>query len=144
MLTFALSAGVVLSIVCQELVGFVPGGIIVPGYVALILDRPASVLSLLAATLATVATIRVLSPHLSLFGSRRFAVAVLVGLALSSVGEWAFVRWGLGPLQWSALGYVVPGLLAHQCDKQGIARTLALTALCAGIVRMAMLVVFRA
>ena len=40
MLTATLIIGVVVSLLLTELVGLTPGGIIVPGYVALLLDRP--------------------------------------------------------------------------------------------------------
>lgn len=143
MLTFSLSMGVALSLICQELLGLVPGGIIVPGYVALILDRPASLMTLLLVTLATLGIVRLLAPYLLLFGSRRFGVAILVGLVLSSVGDAAYARWGVGYAEWSGLGYVIPGLFAHQCDRQGIVRTVGLTIACAGLVRLALFLAFR-
>lgn len=144
MLTLALSAGVLVSVLCQEVIGLVPGGVIVPGYVALILDRPLAVATLLAIALMTVGIVRFLGPHLLLFGTRRFGVAILVGMVLSTAGDLTYARWGVGYLEWSGLGYVVPGILAHQCDRQGIVRTIALTIACASLVRLMMLVVFRA
>jgi len=39
-LTAALIIGVVVSLALTEFIGLSPGGIIVPGYVALLLDRP--------------------------------------------------------------------------------------------------------
>ena len=52
MLTAALIIAVVVSLALTELVGLSPGGIIVPGYVALLLDRPLALATFLLIALA--------------------------------------------------------------------------------------------
>ena len=139
MLTAMLVVGVVVSLVLTEIVGLSPGGIVVPGYVALLLDRPAALLGLLMASLATYGVVRLLRMQLILFGSRRFAVTVLVGLSFSTAAQWlsdSLVTVAPLPVVWGGLGFIVPGLLAHQFDRQGILPTLAVLAIAAPITRL--------
>ena len=152
MLTAALIVGVVVSLLLGEIVGLSAGGIIVPGYVALLFDRPPALLGFLLVAGASYAIVLGLGTRFMLFGTRRFTVAVLVGLTLSVGAQWASRAVGttdidvLGPLhvEWVGLGYIVPGLLAHQFDRQGIVPTLLMLALAAAIVRLILLVAVRA
>lgn len=143
MLTIALTLGVVVSVALTELIGISPGGIVVPGYVALILDRPAALAGLLVLTTATYWTIRLLSGAVLLYGARRFGATVLVGLALSAATQ--LLRGRLDPLivEWAGLGYIVPGLLAHQWDRQGVWPTLLALAIAAPLVRAGALLLLR-
>ncbi len=152
MLTAALIVGVVVSLLLTELVGLSAGGIIVPGYVALLFDRPAALLGFLIVAGASYTIVLGLGTRIMLFGTRRFTVAVLVGLTLSVGAQWA--SRAAGPLnldffapvhvEWVGLGYIVPGLLAHQFDRQGVVPTLVMLAIAAAIVRLILLVAVRA
>ena len=75
MLTAALIIGVAVSLLLTELVGLSPGGIIVPGYVALLLDRPSALLGFLIIAFAAYGLLRALGTQLMLYGSRRFTIA---------------------------------------------------------------------
>ena len=135
MLTAALTIGIVVSLALTEVIGLSAGGIIVPGYVALLLDRPTALLGFLLVATATYGMVRALGTVLMLYGSRRFAVAVLAGLTLSVGAQWASLS---APLyvEWVGLGLIVPGLLAHQFDRQGVLPTLAMLAIAAPLVRL--------
>ena len=143
MLTASLTVGVVVSILLTELIGLSPGGIIVPGYVALILDRPAALLGLLLLTGATYWTVRLLARFVFLYGSRRFGMMVLVGLAYSVGAQLLRVNVQLTAIEWVGLGFVVPGLLAHQWDRQGVLPTMLMLAVAAPLVRLITLLVVR-
>jgi poly-gamma-glutamate biosynthesis protein PgsC/CapC len=142
MLTMTLALGIAVSLVLTELTGLTAGGIIVPGYVALLLDRPSALGMLLAIAILTYLCLRILSQVLLLYGARRFGVAVLIGLACATGAE--LVPFGDVPLEWAGLGYIVPGLLAHQFDRQGILTTLLMVAIAAPIVRLLALGISRA
>jgi gamma-polyglutamate biosynthesis protein CapC len=142
-LTAALIIGVVVSLLLTELIGLTPGGIIVPGYVALLLDRPAALLGFLLVAGASYAIVLALGNWLMLYGRRRFAVAVLIGLTLS-VGAQMVPSAIMPPyLEWVGLGYIVPGLLAHQFDRQGVLPTLLTLAIAAPVVRLVLLLAVR-
>ena len=143
MLTAALIIGVVVSLLLTELTGLTPGGIIVPGYVALLIDRPAALLGFFLVAGASYAIVLILGSRLMLYGRRRFAVAVLVGLTLS-VGAQMIPPAFMPPyLEWIGLGYIVPGLLAHQFDRQGVLPTLLTLAIAAPLVRLLLLLAVR-
>jgi poly-gamma-glutamate biosynthesis protein PgsC/CapC len=139
-LTAALTIGIVVSLVLTEVIGLSAGGIIVPGYVALLLDRPAALGGFLLVAVASYGIVRALSMVLMLYGNRRFAVAVLTGLALGVGAQWASLSTPLS-VEWVGLGLVVPGLLAHQFDRQGILPTLAMLAIAAPLVRLILVLV---
>jgi poly-gamma-glutamate biosynthesis protein PgsC/CapC len=142
-LTAALIIGVVVSLLLTELVGLTPGGIIVPGYVALLLDRPAALLGFLLVALASFGIVLALGTRLMLYGSRRFTVAVLAGLTLSVGAQWAVPIYMPGYVEWAGLGFIVPGLLAHQFDRQGVLPTLMMLAIAAPLVRVILIVAVR-
>jgi poly-gamma-glutamate biosynthesis protein PgsC/CapC len=141
-LTAALTIGIVVSLALTEAVGLSAGGIIVPGYVALLLDRPMVLAGFLAVALASYGILRALGTGLMLYGSRRFAVAVLAGLTLSTGVQWASPAVPLY-VEWVGLGLIVPGLLAHQFDRQGVLPTLAMLAIAAPLVRLVLILAVR-
>jgi poly-gamma-glutamate biosynthesis protein PgsC/CapC len=142
-LTAALIVGVVVSLVLTELVGLSPGGIIVPGYVALLLDRPAALLGFLLVAAASYGIVLALGTWLMLYGRRRFAVAVLVGLTLSVGAQMIPPLFVPSFVEWVGLGYIVPGLLAHQLDRQGVLPTLLMLAIAAPLVRLVLILAVR-
>mgnify|MGYP003493109160 CR=1 FL=1 len=143
MLTVALTLGVLVSLAFTEAIGLSAGGIVSPGYVALLLDRPAALLTLLALALATFGAVRLLGDRLLLFGTRRYALALLIGLAASTGAQ--FARGAVDPaiFEWAGIGYIVPGLIAHQFDRQGVLPTLLVLAIAAPLVRVLTLLVMR-
>jgi poly-gamma-glutamate biosynthesis protein PgsC/CapC len=142
-LTAALIIGIVVSLVLSEVVGLTAGGIIVPGYVALLLDRPTALVGFLLVAVASYGVVRALGVVLMLYGTRRFAVAVLAGVALSVGMQWVSPRFVSPYVEWVGLGLIVPGLLANQFDRQGVLPTLLMLAIAAPLVRLALLLVAR-
>lgn len=143
MLTAALIIGVVVSLLLIELVGLSPGGIIVPGYVALLLDRPAALLAFLMVALASYGVLLALGTRLMLYGNRRFAIALLAGMTLSVGAQWVVPLYFPIYVEWVGLGLIVPGLLAHQFDRQGVLPTLLMLAIAAPLVRLIVILVVR-
>jgi gamma-polyglutamate biosynthesis protein CapC len=139
-LTAALTIGIVVSLALAEVIGLSAGGIIVPGYVALLLDRPTALAGFLLVAAASYGIVRALSLVLMLYGQRRFAVAVLTGLTLGVGAQWASLSVPLY-VEWVGLGLIVPGLLAHQFDRQGVLPTLAMLAIAAPLVRLILIFV---
>jgi poly-gamma-glutamate biosynthesis protein PgsC/CapC len=142
-LTAALIIGVAVSLVLIELTGLTPGGIIVPGYVALLLDRPPALLGFLIVALASYGVVLLLGRFAMLYGTRRFAIAVLAGLTLSTGAQWAAPLLMPNYVEWVGLGFIVPGLLAHQFDRQGVVPTLLMLAIAAPLVRLIVILAVR-
>jgi poly-gamma-glutamate biosynthesis protein PgsC/CapC len=99
--------------------GFACGGIITPGVIAMYIGDPWKVAVSLAAGLLTWVVLDVLVRLFSLYGRQRLAAAMLIALAL----RYPLVSvWGETSL-W--LGWVVPGLIGADIQRQGLAVTLA-------------------
>ncbi|GAI94323.1 unnamed protein product, partial [marine sediment metagenome] len=78
----AIGIGMVVSFAFYEMVGLSPGGIVVPGYIALFLDQPIRILVTLLVALLTYFSVKILSNYIILYGRRRFLAMVLIGFLL--------------------------------------------------------------
>jgi poly-gamma-glutamate biosynthesis protein PgsC/CapC len=116
--------GLVVSLLYAEIFGVAPGGIIVPGYLALSISDPVMVALTLGISLLTFFAVRVLATVMIIYGRRRTVLMILIGFLLG-----ALVRAGLGagtpvgPFQIDVIGYIIPGLLAIWMDRQGLVVT---------------------
>lgn len=115
-------------------------GLVVPGYLALHLDQPARLAATGALAAATWAAVRFgLARLVVLYGRRRLAAAVLVGLVLNLLAERLLLALPPQPVDARVIGHIVPGLIAGEALGQGLARTLAATLLVAAVVRLLLL-----
>jgi len=120
--------GLAVALACVEVTGLVPGGLIVPAYLALYLDQPARVAATLAAALLAFGVSRWASARFLLFGRRRFVLVLLLGALFGQV--WLLVWPSLfdGRTDLRVIGWVIPGLLANNLTRQKLWPTLALAA----------------
>ena len=125
MIVETLLIGLVLALLWAEITDISPGGIIVPGYIALYLDRPLRVAATLAVALLTLAIYRFLARRLILFGRRRFVLTVLVGAVLSQAWLLVLPSFFDAPVELRVIGWVVPGILASSLARQKVLPTLA-------------------
>lgn len=116
--------GLVLALLWAEITDLSPGGLIVPGYLALYLDQPLRVAATLAVALLTLAAYKVLVRRLILFGRRRFVLMVLVGAVLAQA--WLLISPGFFPAAAGlrVVGLIIPGILASSLARQKAAPTL--------------------
>ncbi|MBM3297348.1 MAG: poly-gamma-glutamate biosynthesis protein PgsC [Candidatus Aminicenantes bacterium] len=117
--------GLTAALLFTELTGFTPGGIIVPAYLALSLDRPERLAATLAAALLTLGAYKLLAGRLLLFGRRRFVLMLLLGGLLSQAGALLLPQVSILPLEARIIGWVIPGLLANNLERQKPLPTLA-------------------
>ncbi len=120
-----LLVGLLLALLWTEATDVSPGGLIVPGYLALYLDRPLRVLATLAAALLTLLLYRLLARRLIIFGRRRFVLMVLAGALLSEAWFVALPRLAAAPFEFRVIGWVIPGILASNLARQKFLPTLA-------------------
>ena len=117
--------GIVAALFYAEATGLLAGGIIVPAYIALYLDQPLRVAATVAAALLALFSFKWLSRYFVLFGRRRFVLLILLG---GVFGQLWFVFWPSlfsTPLDLRVIGWIIPGLLANNCQRQKILPTLA-------------------
>jgi poly-gamma-glutamate biosynthesis protein PgsC/CapC len=139
MLIAALSIGVAVSTTLFMLTGLSAGGIVTPGYLALVLDRPRDLALIISAAVLAWGLVRLVGDWLMLYGARRFGVTVLLGLSLSVGGRLAVQHPLLSGADWTSFGYVIPGLIAHQFDRQGFPDTMLMLAIAVPLVRVLLL-----
>jgi len=125
MIVETLLIGLVLALLWAEITDLSPGGIIVPGYFALYLDRPLRAAATLAVALLTLAIYRFLARRLILFGRRRFVLMVLVGAVLSQAWLLVLPRLFAAPVELRVIGWIIPGILASSLTRQKVLPTLA-------------------
>ena len=117
--------GLLLSLLYVGITGLYPGGIIVPSYLVLFLNQPARIAGSLIAALLTFLCFRLVSRYVILFGRRKFVFMVLVG------GIWTLLSLRMLPilfplsLEFRVIGWVIPGLIANNFDRQGVVVTTA-------------------
>lgn len=123
--------GVLIALVYSELTGIIPGGIIVPAFVATTLDEPWRALVTLIAALIALALYRLASKYLLLFGRRRFVFLLLLGACLSELTIYLSRFYSIlgTPLflspEFRVIGLIIPGLLASNLERQKFWRALA-------------------
>jgi poly-gamma-glutamate biosynthesis protein PgsC/CapC len=139
----AVGLGVIISLIFSEMLGASAGGIVVPGYIALYLDKPMQILGTLLVSLATWLIIRIIGSFTLLFGKRRMVLSILIGFILG----WAsrnliFHNITIYDLQMQSIGYIVPGLIANWFERQGFLKTLSTMTIAAVLVRLILMVIF--
>jgi poly-gamma-glutamate biosynthesis protein PgsC/CapC len=117
--------GILLALIYVEVLEIYPGGIVVPAYVALHLDAPERVLVTILVALSSLAAYRGLSRYLILFGRRRFALLVLLGAFFSQGAALVVPGLSSGGAEIQLIGWIVPGLLANNLERQKLIPTLA-------------------
>ena len=140
LVTVSLGLGLVISLAFSEFLGVATGGMVVPGYVALFLDRPLVVLLTLLASYLTFFVVHSLSTVAIIYGRRRTVLMILVGFLFG----W-FMR-SLGPLhinsgaiELSIVGYIIPGLIAVWIDRQGALETFSALITASVIIRLGLI-----
>lgn len=135
----AIGIGMVVSFAFYEIVGLSPGGVVVPGYIALFLDQPTRILVTLLVALLTYFAVIILSNYIILYGRRRFLTMVLIGFLLKWLIEEIIIKMPISGIELRSIGYIIPGLIANEMRRQGIFPTLYSLAIVAIIVRLILL-----
>lgn len=117
--------GLVITLIFIGLSGYYPGGIIVPAYMVLFIDQPLRLIGTLIISLIAWGLYRIASKYLILFGKRRFVFLILVGAIGSLLLSYFLPRYFPDTLELKVIGWVIPGLIASQIEKQGLAITLS-------------------
>jgi len=118
--------GLVVSLLYAEMFSVAPGGIIVPGYLALGVHDPAALLMTFGVSLLTFFAVRVIATVTIIYGRRRTALMILVAFLIGSLVRAGFaVGPLLGPFEIDVIGFIVPGLIAIWMDRQGVVVTVS-------------------
>ena len=140
MVETAVGIGLVMSLIFSETLGLAAGGMVVPGYLALMIHEPFRIIGTIACALLTLGTLKVLSRYILIYGRRRIVVAVLVGFCFGSISrDLLLVRGAVTSVDMRAIGFVIPGLIANWMEQQGIVQTLCVMVTTTVLVRLALM-----
>jgi gamma-polyglutamate biosynthesis protein CapC len=113
------------SLLFAGVTGVYAGGIIVPSYLVLFVNQPLRLAGTFAAALLTYACYKLISRYLILFGRRMFVFMVLTGAVWTFCWIQFFPLLHPAALEFRVIGWVVPGLIANNFQRQGILPTTA-------------------
>lgn len=120
--------GIVVSMIIYKRTGLTLGGVIVCGYLALFVGQPIHILvTLVIAYLTYQIVYKILQKRFMLNGRQLFEVEILVGLVfqvlwITMIRLFGTINIDLGILY--AIGFVLPGVIAHDMGRQGPRNTL--------------------
>ena len=134
--------GMVLSLFLTETLGVTAGGIIVPGYIAMNLDRPERLIITFGISILTFLIIKLLSKFIMVYGKRRLVLALLIGFLLGYLSRSEnMITAGLGTADFIVIGNIIPGLIANWMDRQGVLRTISTVLITAGITKLCIMTI---
>lgn len=149
LLTVAIGIGLAVSLLFSEMFGLAAGGMVVPGYIALYLDRPADVVLTLVASLLTFFVVHLMSTFIIIYGRRRTVLMILVGymirllMDLISFAPLASIDLlATGDPAFTVIGYIIPGLIAIWIDRQGMIETISALFAASVAIRLVMILIY--
>ena len=134
MLRTAVVLSVLLGFIGSEFLGILSGGLVSAGYISFYINQPARVASTLLMAVAICLIVRALGHVIILFGRRRFILTMLVSILLTQILESILIVTSSVDIDMRIIGYIIPGLIANDMEKQGIFKTLIMISACAAII----------
>ncbi len=141
-LTEAVALGLLYSLYFSEALGFVAGGLVVPGYIAVISSNPGMLIATLLASLLSLGVLKLVTKYALIYGRRKLFLSVVLGFIFAQLTRMLYY---VVPndliLQLQAFGFIIPGLMAYWMDKQGVMPSLGMLAVVVTLVRLTMIVI---
>ena len=138
----AIGLGLVISLLFSETLGLAAGGMVVPGYLALMIHEPLRLVGTIGVALLTFATLKLLSRYVLIYGRRRIVVAVLIGFVFGALSRSLLVFKVLDvSLDLRTVGFVIPGLIANWMERQGVLQTACVMTTTAVLVRLVLMLI---
>ncbi|MCI6255146.1 poly-gamma-glutamate biosynthesis protein PgsC [Pseudoflavonifractor sp. HCP28S3_F10] len=129
------------TLIFTEVTQLVPGGIVVPFYFALYLEEPVKILATLLSALIAVGAVKLIGNFTILYGRRKFALYIIIGLLEKAL--FTYLYFGNSYMFYNlsmTIGYLVPGILGGQMEKQGCVKTLCALAVVVLIIKMVQMI----
>lgn len=131
-----------LSLILTETIGLAAGGIVVPGYIALVLHNPIQVIATVCAGLITYLIIKLLSSYIIIYGRRLLIISILIGYLIAYLTRISpTINLNEFNMNIQTVGYVIPGLIAYWIARQGIIPTLSAMIIVASLVRLIIIII---
>ncbi len=116
--------GLIAGFLFYEFVGISPGGVIAPAYLAMYVLQPGKIGMTLLLSLLVYLIIRLLSSRFILYGRRKLLLALVLGFLLKLGLDLLIRPMAFIPFDLQSIGYIIPGLIAHEMTRQRVLPTL--------------------
>jgi poly-gamma-glutamate biosynthesis protein PgsC/CapC len=142
-ITLSIGLGLCVSLLFSEFLGIAAGGMVVPGYIALYMDKPVIIITTALVSLLTYFIVNSLGGFIIIYGRRRTVLMILIGFLLGwVVRALFFIPVGTEIIDITIVGYIIPGLIAIWMDRQGILETVTALVTSSTIVRLVLILIF--
>ncbi len=137
----AVGLGLVLSLAFSETLGVAAGGMVVPGYVALMIHHPLRIVGTILVSLVTFASMKFLSNYMFIYGRRRTVMVILLGFLFGWLSrELLIIQTSAITLELQTIGLIIPGLIANWMERQGVVRTICTMIIAAVFIRLILMI----
>jgi poly-gamma-glutamate biosynthesis protein PgsC/CapC len=137
----AVGLGLVISLAFSETLGLAAGGMVVPGYVALMIHEPTRIVGTVLVALATLGLLKLLSSFAFVYGRRRIVFTILIGFGLGWLSrDMMALNLGTLRLEFHTIGLIIPGLIANWMERQGVVPTLSMMLIAAVLIRLLLMI----
>ena len=134
--------GLVISLLFTETLGLAAGGMVVPGYVALMIHHPLRIVGTVLVSLLTYSTMKYLSNYMFIYGRRRLVMVILVGFLFGWLSrEVLIIQTNAMTLELQTIGLIIPGLIANWMEKQGVVKTITTMIITAIFIRLLLMII---
>jgi len=128
--------GLLISIIFYEITDISPGGIIVPGLMALYFNQVDRMIYTVVIAIISYLVVKWASRYFIIFGRRRFVLLIVISLVINFVLQLLLKSFSISMLNVSIIGYTIAGLIANDFYKQGVKKTLPALVIVVGIVEL--------
>jgi len=138
----AVGIGLVISLIFSETLAVAAGGMVVPGYIALMIHHPLRIAGTVLVSILTFLTIKFLSNYMFIYGRRRTVVVILLGFFFGWLSRQLWViHTGALTLEFQTIGLIIPGLIANWMERQGIIKTVTTMIVAAVFIRLIIMII---
>ena len=142
MIVTSFGLGIAIGFLFFEVTGLTAGGIIVPGYIALYIEKPGAILTTIFVALLTYSIVTILGQWMIVFGRRRFLLMVLTSFLIRILFDTIIVTYIETSFDLRVIGYIIPGLIANEFSRQGIGTTLMTIIIVSGLVYLMLQIIY--
>jgi len=133
--------GLVLSLIFTETLGLAAGGMVVPGYVALMIHHPLRIVGTVLVSLLTFLAMKYLSNYMFIYGRRRVVMVILIGFLFGWLSrELLIIQTNATTLELQTIGLIIPGLIANWMERQGVVKTITTMIIAAIFIRLILMI----
>ena len=133
--------GIMVSIIFYEITNISPGGIVVPGLLALYFNQLDRVIYTLIISIITYFIVKLLSKYFIIFGKRRFVFMIIISVVLNLLLDLILPSVSFNMININIVGYTIAGIIANNIYKQGMLKTIPSLVICVAIIEAIVLIV---